>query len=839
MKKILPFLVLLLSIPAWSQQQAVNVNPDPNGEAWIVGGLRELTAQDYIKLEALPKLRQSANFRNTRDLPFSVDNTIHDCFRPVFNQEGGSCGQASGIAYNYTYEVDRIRGLSANTPTNQYPTHYTWDFLNGGNGGGSWYWDGWEIINANGVPDVETYGGHFASGGDTRWMSGYDEYYAGMQNRTLEVYSIDISTPEGLQTLKQWMYDHGDESPIGGLANFGAGATGYNQPTLPYGTPQAGKAVITQWGTSVNHAMTFVGYNDSIRYDFNSDGQYTNDIDITGDGQVDMQDWEIGGLQMVNSWGTWWGDQGKSYVAYRTLALPVSEGGIWNGTVHVMKAKASYQPLLTMKTTIKHNSRNKLRITAGVSADPQATEPEYVVQLPLFNYQGGDLYMQGGYASSDQTIEIGLDITPLLGQINANEEARFFLYINEKDPTGAGTGEIINYSLLDYTAGGEEIACNQQNVSIEDNTTTLLWVNRAVDFEKVEITTNTLEQACMGLPYSCQLDADGGEAPYKWRSIIEYTETAGNYNFPAQTEQLTPYSDDDGYAVKDIEFDFPFFGKTYNHIVMTTDGSLQFTESFDYIRNPSNLLSHRCITPYGADLMLYASDNDGMWYDGDDEKASFVWKTSQFENPGYNAYFACTLHKDGKIEFFYGDDITENADWVSGLSDGNKESYLFSSISGQNTPAGHTALEFSGSDFPTGLELSETGLLTGTPDIGQKTYDLKFKVIDNHNIFNIKTLSLQVNDPNGLATLNHESGFSIFPNPAVEQCKISMEIKTAANIKLELYSQSGRLLRKLYQGHLAAGTQQITVNTQELSAGIYFIRCTQAGSTSALPLMVK
>ena len=66
--------------------------------------------------------------------------------------------------------------------------------------------------------------------------------------------------------------------------------------------------------------MTFLGWNDSIRWDYNGDGQYTNDIDINGDGDVTMKDWEIGGVILANSWGDDWADSGFCYVMYNVLA---------------------------------------------------------------------------------------------------------------------------------------------------------------------------------------------------------------------------------------------------------------------------------------------------------------------------------------------------------------------------------------------------------------------------------------------------------------------------------------------------------------------------------------
>jgi hypothetical protein len=86
---------------------------------------------------------------------------------------------------------------------------------------------------------------------------------------------------------------------------------------LPEGTEHEGEKVITLWGSSPNHAMTITGYNDSIRWDYNGDGQYTNNIDLNNDGVIDVKDWEIGGFKMCNTYGGAY----NGWMMYRTLAL--------------------------------------------------------------------------------------------------------------------------------------------------------------------------------------------------------------------------------------------------------------------------------------------------------------------------------------------------------------------------------------------------------------------------------------------------------------------------------------------------------------------------------------
>jgi len=381
LKRVIFFIIVSLIITLNSE--VINLNPDPDGEPWLAGELRPLTDEDWEKLDNMPRLSIPGFLRN-RELPSAIDNSQQPYFRPIFNQQGGSCGQASGVGYNFTYEINFERQLTSDIPENQYPTHYTWNFLNRGEGYGSWYWDGWEIIKSNGCPTVSTYGG-MAEGGQSRWMSGYNDYYSGMPNRVLEMYAINVGTPDGLEIVKNWIYDHLEEDEAGGLVNFSAGVSGWVISNLPAGTPEEGKNIIISWDPSVNHAMTFVGYDDSVRYDYNMDGQFTNDIDINNDGIVDMKDWEIGGMIMVNSWGEDWADGGKSYMMYRLLAELTDDGGIWGNTVHIIKVRNFNIPYLTLKTSILHTSRNKLKIMAGISSDADAEEPELIHEFPLFN----------------------------------------------------------------------------------------------------------------------------------------------------------------------------------------------------------------------------------------------------------------------------------------------------------------------------------------------------------------------------------------------------------------------------------------------------------------------
>jgi len=840
MKYFFTLLMLMTGLLANAQDKVVNLNPDPNGDPWIVGGLRPLTHADYNMLNSLPRWTP-ANPVKARDLPAQVDNTVNPWFRPIFSQDGGSCGQASGVGYNFTYEIDYERNVAANVATNQYTTHFTWNFLNGGVGGGSWYFDGWVIIREAGCPDVVTYGGMFY-GGQSRWMTGYDKYYSAMFNRTLDFYSIDVSAYEGLNTLKQWLWSRDGGTLPGGLANFGAGIGASYITTLPAGTPEAGKTVIVYWGNTADHAMTFVGYDDEIRYDFNNDGQYTTDIDINGDGAVNLRDCEIGGLIMANSWGLGFGDNGRAYVMYKLLADPIEEGGIWSNTVHLVQAKPDGVPLLTLKTKIRHTSRNKVKIMAGVSADTSSTLPEHTKSFPMFNYQGGNLYMQGGTTTAAQTIEIGLDITDLLTYVEPGAIYRFFLQVVEQDPGDAATGEIISCSLMDYTNGTEEVASAFADVPIVNNDTTLVWMNKTIAFNKVQIITETLDPATPNMDYSHQFQATEGTSPYTWSLQMEYAESPLTGAFPAITgNQLQPTNDDDGYIIQPIDFSFIFYGQEINELTILTDGAITFNGNFSYIRDDAAVASNRCIAPYCADLMIYPGQGDGIFYEGDSTHATFRWKVSKFDQPQFDVDFAVTLYPDGKIEFFYGDPVTPATDWSSGISLGDGTNYIISSIAGNISIPSGCALRFAAAPFPAGMHFSAEGLFYGVPTEPGMTWNIPFRVTDYNRISDVKILTFTT-IMTGRKEVARDNPVSVYPNPFSGSLEISLTGPSPHNASISLYDVTGRLAATVFEGTVPASYRiswKAPAGPSSLSPGIYLLKWTVDGKSGVEKMVFR
>lgn len=724
--------------------------------------LPKLSEKDSLALISLPELVMPEWLKgNAKTLPHIVDNSEEIYWRPVFAQVQYECGQASGVGLGFTYAINRLRDLPSDEEENQYPSHFTWNFGNGGDGWyGVSYFHSFEIIKREGCPNVVDFGGMTGTGPEM-WMTGYDKYYNAMHNRVADVYKIDLTTEEGINTLRNWIDNHLDGSDVGGVANFYTNAPSAYL-TLPNGTPEAGKYVVTSWSYA-NHGLTVSGYHDSICWDYNNDGEYTNDIDINGDGIITPRDWEIGGLRFANTYsgGPSWANNGFSYMTYKSCADPYGDGGIWDNSVHVVYAKAETEPLLTAKIGVKYNCRNRLKISMGMSTDITAESPDYVLDFPMFNFQGGCQYMQGGTTNEDnKTIEIGLDITPFLNMIESGTPVRYFLIFEEDDPEGWAWGQMLDYSIIDYTDEMEEIVCEETNISLSPDDITTFWVDHTVTYEGVEITSEELTpSATVYEPYAGQLEATGGTEPYTWSFDMNYTETSETGTFPqTDEEQLSPGNNSTGYATKTLDFTFPFYGQDIDQVRVNVDGYISFENMFEWpyqVYDFFHYTKNKLISPFQANLRIYPTENDGIWYEGDENSATFRWQASV---DGYQSTselnFAVQLFSNGDIHFYYGTNEYPAIEWVSGLSAGDNIFYQFTEISNDLTISSDLEISLEATQCPEGFSVGRDGEFTGTATQVYNNLGIKFLAVDENNLRSSKVVDFSTDGSNYLVIKN-------------------------------------------------------------------------------------
>ena len=824
----------------------------PGGEPIYVGGVKEVTLEQEAKIPYVNILQQSP------PLPTEFNNK-NKYLRPSVDQGPyGSCAQAGGIGFHYTYAINLLRDTDASDPSNQFNFFYTWNFLNGGSkDGGSSFLEGWEIANENGIPDSVTWGVISPNYAWTKWMSGYDQHLACMLNRYADVGKIDVSTFEGIDNLKYWIKDLGQGAPVGGIATFSINCL---QPMwnaslekIPTNSPyEAGKLIIPAFGAKGGHVMNIVGWHDSVWYDVNQDGKITNDSDITFDGIIDIRDKEMGAWLCVNSWNSTWGDGGFYYMMYRVGALEagnayadtndtgngkvvvdsmhMNNGGLTTRKkVYTLLGKsvdASIIQQFTYKVTLAHDQRDQISILAGVSNDITDSLPEVSQRFSMYNYQGGAYPMQG--VNQTNPIEIGFDVKHLLNNVN-QKQAKFFLMIDSK---GAGTGQVNSFSLFDRRgASPVEATCTETNVAINAGRTILSIVYES-DMNPLIVLTDSIPGGVKNASYSTTLEASGGTAPYVWELLENvYYEGTNSGTFPEITTVVTTDDPDDGIAEKALDFTFKYFGEDISKIYIGTDGIILFEPEFVYVRTPKALMATKAIAGLGCDLTFEAGDN--IYCEADSSKATIRWQTKHMWSEAgsivVDVDFAVTIYPSGKIEYFYKTltgDISGMAMGASGGEGNSNFVYEYGTVA--EIPASHKAALLP--EVPVnGLWMATSGVYSGTVYNDNGDYRVTFAVTDALQVRKVKSYNFNVDDTNPItAGINIVRKTFRIMNTSNASIVFAFETDKNVNTRLDVFTLNGKKIHTMYNGKIGAGKHKLSWNYGDngVSNGVYLFKLT-------------
>ena len=124
-KKILSIIITLCSLLTFAQNPHIFTK---------YSSMPEKTLEIKQRISEIPDFKPSIQISKISH----IDNSKLKYFPSIFNQQGNSCSQASGIRYIFSYEMNRVRDTDAKLNQNVYSYHYTWNFLNKGTG--HWYW---------------------------------------------------------------------------------------------------------------------------------------------------------------------------------------------------------------------------------------------------------------------------------------------------------------------------------------------------------------------------------------------------------------------------------------------------------------------------------------------------------------------------------------------------------------------------------------------------------------------------------------------------------------------------------------------------------------------------
>lgn len=365
------------------------------------------------------------------ELPASVDNSTQRYFPPLINQTGGSCAQASGIGYMFTYEMNRLLDRDASLPENRMSYLFAWNMINEGDDQGGFVEQGLQLARTFGIMSEADYGNPFLY--HFLWTTGFEKYVRAMHNRAAEILKFDDDIP----TLKRYLYDAGRGEHPGGILTFSTQAEGWRFNTDYQGPSGTGyRALLTKLGNDGAHALTIVGYDDLVTY--------TDDQGVT----------HQGAFIVCNSWGDfYYHDRGRFYLPYDFFRDPNVKEADLSSTLNAVRV-TTYEPRAVMRVGLTYNQRNELRFGFASSQNRKATAPSVAPKyFSLMNHQGGPYPMQGQYKLPD--IEIALDASAVVPtDITSPEQYFFYVTRQAQGNKKKGEGQVTSIELIDLQGDG-------------------------------------------------------------------------------------------------------------------------------------------------------------------------------------------------------------------------------------------------------------------------------------------------------------------------------------------------------------------------------------------------
>ena len=282
-----------------------------------------------------------------------------------------------------------LKGASAPrcSPKNRFlGSVFTWNFFNGGDGSGSEAYQGWEIFRTVGVPSEAVYGG-WRSPAPASWPSDFPIWLDALRHRAAAWTFTRVHDADSLAEVKGWLFNHNRKGDVrGGVCVVDGAVLNVRPEHIPAGAYEAGKAVWANWpktDAKGGHIMTLVGYDDNVVFDRNGDGRITTDVDINHDGKVDLADSERGAFIVVNSWGEGFGNRGKIYIPYGTVADTTWFRAPWLGRVVTEGICAASRGEGEGVRLPRSRQEKFCTSRHGVADAPGAAKPERVTASPI------------------------------------------------------------------------------------------------------------------------------------------------------------------------------------------------------------------------------------------------------------------------------------------------------------------------------------------------------------------------------------------------------------------------------------------------------------------------
>lgn len=411
----------------------------------------------------LPAYHQSASY-GSMVLPSSVDLSESYAFPPIGDQKGyGSCAAWATTYYQFGYEVAQMENWNTHEDsTKLFSPKFVYNIVNNGEDYGTNIEDCYSILESQGAvryhefpyPTRRTYN----SKEYTAWCTDTNALTNALEYRVCDSHSLSFA-PDNIVTPisspdSTYLYDLKRILSLGHVivikTNSGESRTDvYHNNILKndywnFNELSNGEYVCISVRKSYNiaegyHAMTIVGYNDNIWYDYNGNGL--------------QESFEMGAFKLANSWSTRYGNDGFIWLMYDALNKESNYAPFNNESINRKEAFVDYgyhyidvekkECKLIANITVSQTKRNEIQLKLG---DNFSLSPEtYTRELHTFLDANGGNKPIGGVGGGT-TATFPFDYSYL-----AEKCVRSNYYVIVKDTGQQGTTSISRIVLKDKT----------------------------------------------------------------------------------------------------------------------------------------------------------------------------------------------------------------------------------------------------------------------------------------------------------------------------------------------------------------------------------------------------
>lgn len=368
-------------------------------------------------------------------IPAQVDNSTLPAFPKVGNQGGqNSCVAWATTYYQMSHEVCLVLGCdNKSLNTKVYSPRWTYNMINSGLNNGSYFSDAFSVQTNHGASLLSEL--PYVASDYRGWDLNSQNWRRAISSRMSYAQTVPMNSDSAFANVKQLLLN-GHVLVIGTYISSWQYRTVMANPNSA-SNPFLGQAIVTYVnGTAGGHAMTVVGYDDSIW------------TDINGNGAVESA--EVGAFKIANSWGSSWKNAGYSWAAYdafRSISAvpnfaPTGRRQLTQTGYSYLTTYTPYSPKLLALVTMSHAARSNISLKFGSSSTSSLTPQYYWTPRALVN-------TGGAYAFNGTTTEIQssfyFDISSIASSVVSDRN----YYLIATDSTSGNPLTVSAFQIID------------------------------------------------------------------------------------------------------------------------------------------------------------------------------------------------------------------------------------------------------------------------------------------------------------------------------------------------------------------------------------------------------